>query len=517
MLDARLHWLQEAGNATLIRHGLRGLEKESLRVDAHGRLSLQKHPPSLGSALTHPYITTDYSEALLEFVTPPYGSNWETLQFLCDTHRFVHLRLGDELLWPSSMPCLMNPEHEIPIADYGPTNLGLMKSVYRRGLGYRYGRAMQAISGVHFNYSLPGSFWAAYREREKSSDDLQHFRSEQYMALVRNYRRYGWLVMYLFGSSPAVCKSFSPIGGDFLEELDATTLYAPFATSLRMSDIGYRNKSQSGLAISANSVDQYVAGLRDAVSTSNPEFEKIGISVKGEYRQLNANTLQIENEYYSTIRPKPRAGSVHRPTIALARAGVEYVEIRTLDLNMLDPVGINQVQMRFLEAFIIFCLLAESPPIDVREQREVDARELMVAREGRRPGLRLPRDGRSIGLAQWGGELLEGVAAVCERLDGDRSDYTDALQAQSQAVKNPELTPSARVLSSLRSASEGFLQFTLGLAQAHRDYFLALLADGEKDRFFRDLADASLAEARTAAEQDEKPFERYLAEYFSQI
>ena len=209
---ARLAWLGAGGRAALIRNGLRGVEKESLRVTEDGLLARRPHPRALGSALTHPYITTDYSEALPELVTPPQRTHWETLQFLCDLHGFIQRRLDGELLWPASMPCELPPDDEIPIAQYGPSNAGLMKTVYRRGLGYRYGRAMQAIAGVHFNYSLPARFWPEYRAFAERSEPLADFRSAELMALVRNYRRCAWLVTYLFGASPALCRSFRPDG-----------------------------------------------------------------------------------------------------------------------------------------------------------------------------------------------------------------------------------------------------------------------------------------------------------------
>ena len=350
-------------------------------MSSAGQLSRRPHPSALGSALTHPYLTTDYSEALPEFVTPPHASNWETLQFLCDLHGFVHRRLDGELLWPASMPCVLNANEEIPIAEYGSSNLGLMKAIYRRGLGFRYGRSMQAIAGVHFNYSPPREFWLPFRDHLQSSETETGFRSACFMGLVRNYRRYAWLVTYLFGASPAVCKSFRPEGHDLLEEFDDATWYAPFATSLRMSDLGYRNKTQARLSISANSLGEYVAGLTAAVTTVEPRYAAIGVKVEGEYRQLNANILQIENEYYSAIRPKPTKATGDRPTVALRAQGVEYVEIRTLDLNVTDPVGVNQNQLRFLEALLIYCLLADSPPIDSAEQSEIDRRDLIVARE----------------------------------------------------------------------------------------------------------------------------------------
>jgi glutamate--cysteine ligase len=517
LLAARLRWLREPRNASLIRRGLRGVEKESLRVLQDGRLAHTPHPRQLGAALTHPYLTTDYSESLPEFVTSAVHSNWETLQLLCDVHAWAHRRLGNELLWPASMPCVLNADQDIPIAHYGTSNPGLMKTVYRRGLGHRYGRAMQAIAGVHFNYSLPSVFWPAYREHEGASESLADFRSAGFMALVRNYRRYAWLVTYLFGASPALCKSFRPDGHELLIELDRATWHAPFATSLRMSDLGYRNKTQGRLAISANSLGDYVAGLTKAVTTVEPRYAEIGIVVDGEYRQLNANILQIENEYYSAIRPKPSKASPHRPIVALRTHGVEYVEVRTLDLNLTDPVGINQNQMRFIEALLIFCLLAESPPIDSAEQQEIDRRDLAVAREGRRPGLKIGAGGRERFLADFGAELTGAIGEVAQLLDENAEGYVAAVEHAQAVLRDPARTPSAAVLRDLERERATFFEYSLALAQSHHDYFVDLRLAPEQEARLDELAAQSLTEAATLERASTQSFDDYLRDYFASV
>src|SRR5450432_119711 len=184
-----------------------------------------------------------------------------------------------------------------------------------------------------------------------------------------------------------------------------------------MSDIGYRNKNQATVNVSVNSLDEYVRDLSRAIGTPYPPYEKIGVKVDGVYRQLNANILQIENEYYSFIRPKRVARSGERPSAALQRAGVEYVEVRALDVSAFDPVGVNQNKLRFLEAFLALCLLRESDPIGHAEQAALDANHLLVARRGREPGLHLSREGRSIPMADWGRELLDSMQGLCEMLD----------------------------------------------------------------------------------------------------
>ena len=515
--EAALKWVCDSGNAALIRRGLRGVEKESLRIQLNGELSARRHPESLGAALTHPYLTTDYSEALPEFVTPPLPSNWETLQFLCDLHAYVHRNLSEELLWPASMPCLLTSNDDVPIAYYGTSNAGLMKTVYRRGLGFRYGKAMQAIAGVHFNYSLPAEFWPAYRAARGRSEPLQEFKSEAFMGLVRNYRRCAWLVTYLFGASPAFNKSFRPEGHDLLVELDRSTWYAPYATSLRMSDLGYRNKTQARLNIAANSLDEYVAGLVSAVTTVEPRYDAIGVVVDGEYRQLNANILQIENEYYSAIRPKPSKQDTGRTTAALKTGGVEYVEIRTLDLNLTDPVGINQNQLRFLEALLIVCLLSDSPPIDAAEQAQIDQRDVLVAREGRRPGLLLANGGREVPLADWGMALLDGVEEVARILDTDDQGYVAAVQRERRVLEDPDQTPSAKLLQDLRQEQASFFEYTLALARSHQEYFLALPFDSDKQGRFAEIAQRSHAAAAALELDRSQSFAEYLSAYFAAV
>ena len=508
-METNVGWLGRTGNADALRHGLRGIEKESLRVRADGQLAHSPHPRALGSPLTHLYLTTDYSEALLELVTPPYASNWETLQFLCDLHCFVHRNLGDELLWPASMPCIISADEQIPIARYGSSNAGQLRTIYRRGLGYRYGRAMQAIAGAHFNFSPPAGFWTPYRDALRAHASEAEFKSEQMMGLVRNYRRCAWLVVYLFGASPAFCKSFRPQAHDLLEELDAATWFAPYATSLRMSDIGYRNSTQARLNISANSLEDYVAGLTAAVTTPDPRYARIGVYVDGEYRQLNANILQIENEYYSSVRPKPRDRSL-RAVAALRRDGVEYVEIRTLDLNVADPVGVNQSQMRFLEALLVYCLLAESPPISAAEQAEIDARDVRVAREGRRPGLQIPMAGSTASLRAAGLELLNGVALGAAALDDASPDYTAAVEAARAALEAPELTPSAKLIAELAASGASFSEYVLDLAERHRAYFQSLPLDPGREAALVAAAARSWADLEALEARADVPLADYL-------
>jgi glutamate--cysteine ligase len=517
--ERRLAGLVNSGERGVLRGGRKGVERESLRVDPGGQIATSRHPYALGAPLTNDHITTDFSESLIELVTPPFGETWELVQYLCDIHQFVYRHLGEELLWATSMPSAIDGDASIPLAQFGRSNVGHMKTVYRHGLGLRYGRIMQAISGVHFNYSFSAPLWGVLKGVNQSRRTDQDFISEQYFAVLRNYRRYGWLVLYLFGTSPAVSKSFFAGREITLPELDPDTCYEPYGTSLRMSDIGYRNKNQSTLSVSVNSLDEYVRDLTRAIRTPHPPYEKLGVKVNGEYRQLNANILQIENEYYSFIRPKRIARSGERPTKALHRAGVEYVEVRALDVSAFDPVGVNQNKLRFLEAFLALCLLRDSQPIGRAEQVALDDNHLLVARRGREPNLKLKRDGRDVPMLQWARELLDAMQGLCEMLDhGEPArPYSAALEQQTAKINDVERTPAARLLAEMRQTGESFFELALRMSNLYKDYFLGLYPPNDRRlaEFAAAAEESHIAQGRIEA-TDNVDFDTYLRRYLAE-
>ena len=517
-IELRVNKLAAARPSDLLWGGQKGIEKESLRVQQDGFLSARSHPAALGSALTNRYVTTDFSEALLEFVTPAYSNTWEALRFLCDIHQFSYANMGDELLWATSMPCRIPDDREIPLAYYGESNVGRMKTIYRNGLGYRYGRTMQTIAGVHFNYSLPAAFWPIYMRLEKSRRSEDEFRSDAYLGLVRNFKRFGWLVLYLFGASPAVCKSFDAVAGSDMQSLDGETMYQPFGTSLRMSDLGYSNSTQARLNISLNSLDYYIADLVRAMTTPEPRYQEIGLKEDGEYRQLSVNQLQIENEYYSPVRPKRVAFSGERPTAALRRGGIEYVEIRSLDMNVFDPVGINQNVMRFMEAFLVYCLLEESPPFDKRDYEEAARNHTATAKNGRDPSFELCRFGKTVSLVDWANEILRNVRIVAELIDkGEEQDvYVQAVDAEANLVADADATPSARLLAELRHGNASFFEFALECATGHKLYFADLVTlSAERQQDFANEAAESLSRQREIEAADTIRLEEYLERWFA--
>ena len=520
-LTRRLALLDDDAHRGLLLQGLRGIERETLRIDPQGHLARTPHPAALGAALTHSQITTDYAEALLEFITPAEQDIGEAINRLDAIHRYAYSRMQGELLWSQSMPCALPPEEEIEIAHYGTSHIGMLKHVYRRGLALRYGKAMQCIAGIHYNYSLPEALWKLLAESEGVKEERRHalrdFQSESYIATIRNFRRYSWLLMYLFGASPVLSKEFLRGREHNLETLSDDTLYLPYATSLRMSDLGYQNDAQSGLRPHENSLESYVTSLMDAVNRPYPPYAEVGTKKDGEWVQLSTNILQIENEYYSTIRPKRVIRTGERPVQALCRRGVQYIEVRCLDVDPFEPVGIALETGRFLDAFLLYCALEESPFINAMEG-QVHARNFArTVKEGRRPGLTLTRGDADVPLLEWAAELVERIRPVAELLDREHNyggAHVAALEAQLAKIANPARTPSARVLDEVRALGS-FAAFGLRQSEAHAQVFRSEPLMPAETGLFDDMARASLEEQRRIEANDQGSFDDFVAAYNS--
>ncbi len=514
-----ISWLKN--NPHLLSGGFKGIEKESLRINSHGLISQKNHPYALGSTLTHSQITTDYSEALIELITPPFSDIRDTLQTLQNIHQFVYENLENEQLLCASMPCGINGDESIRIAEYGTSNIGKMKHVYRHGLWHRYGRTMQAIAGIHFNYSVPNKLWEFLYEQSGKTHSFSDFKNVAYFGLIRNFQRIGWLILYLFGASPAICKNFFKSRPSLMtqfEEFDNGTLFHPYATSLRMSDIGYKSKNQANLQIDYNSIEGYVESLSAAISTPYADYEKIGICKNGEYKQLNANILQIENEFYSIMRPKQIALSGEKPTAALKRGGVEYVEMRALDLNPFHPIGIDEPTARFIEALLLTCLLTESPEITADELRINNSNQLIVANSGRKLNVELVKNGETTTLQNWARAILDSMQPICEALDSTEtnSPYSQSLNLQRELVENADLTPSAKMLAAMRNAEKPFSCFTVNQSVELAKFFASQSLDEKTRQEFITLAVQSHEKQNEIEISSTLQFDEFLKQYFSE-
>ena len=487
----------------------RGIEKESLRVRPDGTLALTPHPAALGAALTHPHITTDFSESQVELITAAQPTADACLAELTDIHGFVYRQLGDDLLWAASMPCALPEEHAIPIARFGPSNVGRAKTVYRTGLSHRYGRRMQMISGLHYNFSLVEDRWPV-----ADLDDVD----QAYFALIRNFRRHAWLLLYLFGASPVVCSTFVEGRPHELAELSPGTLYLPYATSLRMGRLGYLSAAQDALAVSYNDLASYAASLEDALTQSYAAYESIGLRDAAGHRQLATSLLQIENEFYSTIRPKRVVKPGERPLRALRERGVQYVEVRAMDLDPYSPIGIAAPTARLLDMFLLHCLLSDSPRDSPAEIATIGRNKQRVASRGREPGLRLDRHDGEVELQQWAAQLLEAFAPIAEELDaanGGRA-YGEALAAARHSAANADSLPSARVVADIRDRYGGsYVRFALERSRQHRNAILDAPLAAEVESRFRRMAAESLEMQSKIEAADKLSFDAYLERFLA--
>ena len=483
----------------------RGIEKEGLRVTPEGALALTPHPLALGAALTHPSITTDYSESQIEIITGVHQGVQACLDELADVHQYVYqvLQPQDEQLWISSMPCSLPSDETIPIGRYGTSNIGRSKSVYRMGLAHRYGRRMQTISGIHYNWSMPG------------------ISSAQYFGLIRNFRRQAFVLLYLFGASPVLCPCFVQGRAHRLQPLGdgGGALYLPHATSLRMGDLGYQSDAQASISVSYNDLAGYADSLYGALTQPYPAYEKVGIiNPGGEYNQLGTSLLQIENEFYGTIRPKRTVQRGERPLHALRERGVEYVEVRLMDINPFEPMGISAPTMRLLDVFLLHCLLSDSPPDSPAEIAEMKHNQQQTAERGRAPGVTLLRHGQDVLLTDWAADVLAACQPIAAALDAAHGgqDYSAALAHGQSLLSHAEHTPSAQVLRVLAQDFGGnFKAFGAAHSQRARDATLARPWSNQRTADFQALAATSIEAQKAIEAADTLTFEAWREQYMS--
>ena len=521
--DQRYRQAVHSTPVKLLREIRRGLEKEGLRVQrGTGLLSQTAHPEALGSALTHHAITTDYAESLLEFITPAVTGIDEALTALETLHAFTAQQLDDECIWGASMPCIIAGERSIPIARYGSSNVGQMKRVYRNGLGVRYGRMMQAIAGIHYNFSLPEAMWQHLATAQGDDRPLQVFQTDGYLSLIRNFKRHVWLLVYLLGASPAVCASFLANKHDHhLESLgeDKGSLYLPFATSLRMGDLGYNSAAQSELAICYNNLDNYIATLRAAIRTPHPAYRSFDMNEDGEQAQLNDCLLQIENEFYSPIRPKRVTRSGEAPIVALANEGIEYIEVRCVDINPFLPLGIDDTTIRILDCFLLSCLSMNSPDCTPDSNRR-DAENLeRVVDRGRDPSLTLLDESDcEIPFVDRANALMAELSLSAQLLDQAHGStaYNEAIALCQQRIQDPATTPSGQVLAQLHQNKQAFWKLAMNQSEQWHQHFLAIDLEDAVRRALEDESRQSLERQRALEAGDQIRCGQYLEQFYAQ-
>ena len=494
-----------------LQGGLVGIERETLRVTPDGQLARTPHPQMLGSTFTHPNITIDYGEALLEFVTNAHTSAAAAHAELLALTRYTAQNIGDEHLWPASMPCILpERDEDIAIGYFGTSNSGKIKRLYREGLAHRYGRPMQMIAGIHYNYSPPSALFDHLAAADGRLNDA-HYRNERYMGMLRSLQRHSWLLCYLYGASPAVHESFRP-GRGLLHSFGHETLGWHYATTLRMSQLGYQNKTD--FTVSFNDLDTYIRDLIAAVMTPAPAFEYLGLkNPDGSYKQISTHILQIANEYYTAARPKQPVKRGEHPETALSERGIAYVELRIMDVNPYDPAGISLAQMHVLETFLLWALLHPAPAFAHDAMNELNSNRVRAACCGLTPDIELSDHGTPRPAKQWAQDLLRAMQPIAEALGATHekhlADLTDALD-------RGQVPLAQHVQQDIKA--QGHIAWAQALAAAHRPALLAPLDAADKARLDAQR-DQSLAQyaALEAASEGQIPFEEYLAHYFDPL
>ncbi len=506
-----------------------GLEKETLRIDTDGRIAQTNHPTALGSALCNSAVTTDFSESLLEMVTPPCASAKAAFDYLTGLHQFILPRLEHgEGLWNTSMPCILDGEDSIRIGEYGDSHNGIMKHVYRRGLGLRYGRRMQAIAGIHFNFSFPDSAWSIWQQLHSGAmhANVQSVSTAGYFHMTCNLMRIGWIVPFLFGASPAICQTFLPSGADSdLDTLNKHTRFAPYGTSLRMGEIGYRYKEDApiDLTVRHENFEHYIHDILQHVSTAHPPYQEMGLKdADGLYQQLSTNKLQIENEYYSSVRPKQIPEKGEMPILALQRSGIRYLELRSVDVNVFEPAGMRLEQIAMLEMLMLFAWIADNEPLNAAQMAENKQNIQVVAHRGREPGLKLQRDGEAVSLLDWGQHILDSLQGIAQWLDKSNSGdmpgdlYQKSLQRQMAKLADTSLTPSARVVGELPDHGS-FFQLAMAHSAAHKDSLLQLPVNADLQSALAKMATESVQAQQELERSCDGSFDDFIKQYYLQL
>ena len=419
-----------------ILRGNFGVEREGLRVGVKGELSKNKHPKVFGNKIMNPYITTDFSESQLELITPVFNTSKEVYDFLNALYDIVALEIGDEYIWPESMPCIIPEDREIPIATFCKCKQGEEARAYREELLRKYGGKIQLISGIHYNFSLDDDVLNKLYENSSKKEDFKTFKDSLYLKIVRNYLRYRWFLIYLLGSTGVVHSSYK---GECLKKLDNISQGAyscECIVSYRNSDCGYGNRVT--LFADYTSTREYVNSVK---------------------RFINDGLIQSPKEFYSSVRPKGK--NPNKILESLLDEGIQYLEYRSIDINPFSKGGISLEDLEFLELFNLYLLFKEESNY---KDWQIDGLENQknIARNG---GLdiELIRDGEKISKVEWGLEILNEIRDINHILNLGKGELIDA---QIEKIKDYKKTNTYRFIELVKE--KGYIDSHLDLSKKYK-------------------------------------------------
>lgn len=414
-----------------------GIEWESLRAKEDGKLSLTPHPAIFGDKLTNPVITTDFSESQIEIITPTFDTideAYDTFSLLAD---LVNSSLpDDEYLWFQSIPCILPYWDRIPIAQYSEDGVDNQK--YREDLAKKYGVKKQMISGVHFNFSFSDNFLKKLYSLEKSNVGFKEFKNDIYLKIARNYLRYCWLIIYLTGCSIGSHQTFSH---DCIHLMDARdnfgSYYSTRGPSFRNASCGYKNLKE--LYPSYDSVEEFVADIN---------------------RYIEEGDLSEAKELYTQIRLKPK--NPNDLLNSLNDGGIEYIEIRTLDINPFYKCGLVKKDMAFLHLFLIYMLIKEESDYEFW-QKEAKINEENTAERAYDDSMRLLKDGKEVSIGQWASEIVDDMYEMCDALGINEF---DTLNMMYERISNPDSTYGKKLLRLIRK--RGYINAHMELSKNNK-------------------------------------------------
>ena len=412
-----------------------GIERETLRVDKEGYLAKSEHPGEFGDKACNPYITTDFSESQIEVITPAFSDVQKSYEFTRALYDIVAMEVGDEYLWPESMPCIIPEDKDIPVAKF--KNHSKEAQEYREKLLLKYGGKKQLISGIHYNFSFDESIIERLYENTQKVLTYKEFKNSIYLKVARNYLRYRWLIVYLFGAAPIVHESFIDSCKCPLKEINHNEYSSFGAISHRSGKCGYKNKVD--LFPSYDSVEKYLE------------------SING---YINDGLIDSHKELYSQVRLKP--SNIKNFKESLLNDGIKYLEYRTIDINPFEKGGISLDDLKFLQVFNIYLLTKEESNYE-KWQEEALENQQSIAVHGI-DNIELKQDGNSINRVDFGLKILKEVMFINNELN---LGFEDIIKNMINKIEDSKLTYSYRITEKIKE--EGYIDTFLNLAKEYKE------------------------------------------------
>ena len=414
-----------------------GIEREGLRCEISGKLALTPHPEVFGEKLRNPYITTDFSESQLELITPAMDTLEQTYDFLSELYDIAVMEIGDEYIWPQSMPCIIPEDKKIPIARFCKCPPGVDAESYRQKLMLKYGGKKQLVSGIHYNFSFKESLIQKLHTAYAPQLDTKSFKNSLYLKVTRNYLRYRWLIIYLLGSTSTMHETYVEACGKQLKKISSDSFSSDGALSYRNGECGYQNKT-----------------------AIFPNYDSVGEHIASLERFIQEGTIESHKELYSQIRLKAKDNG--NLLESLQKDGICYLEYRSIDINPFDRAGISLNDLYFMQLFNLYLLFKEESDYTLWQEEALENQKA-IATHGQKE-LQLKKDGNLVLKEDWGMEMLQEMRKLNDTLGLDKQDVIEIMEKR---LKDYQLTYAYQLVEAVKR--EGYVAACLNLAKQYKD------------------------------------------------